>query len=372
MKINIFNVERDHEGIKDELVGIFNKVLTEGEYILGDRLTRFEDAFAEYIGVKHAVGVANGTDAIRLGGLALGLKPGDKVVTTPNTYVATTMALSTQGIMPVFTDIEKENYNMDPKALDETLAAHKDVKVCIPVHLYGHAARMDEILDVCAAHGVYVLEDACQAHGALYGDEKKKVGSLGNAAAFSFYPTKNLGCYGDAGMVVTDSDETYEEVLKLRNFGQGKDKHVHLSDGFNSRLDSLQAEILTFKLGLLNAWNEKRRGLARLYTEALAGLPVTLPTEASWTRHVFHLYVIRSGQRKALMDYLVEKEIGTLIHYPTPIHLQPAYRHLGYGTGSFPKAEQAAREIISLPMYPSLREDEVFRVCDAIRSFYRK
>jgi dTDP-4-amino-4,6-dideoxygalactose transaminase len=369
VKVNIFDLGRDHQEMKGELVRIFEEVLSGGQFILGKNVKALEDAFASYIGVKRAVGVGNGTDAIRIGGLALGLGRGDKIITTPNTYVATTMALSVQGIEPVFCDIEAETFNMDPNQLDHMLKKDKGIKMCIPVHLYGHPARMDEILKICAAHGVRVLEDAAQAHGALYKD--RKVGSLGNAAIFSFYPTKNLGGFGDGGIVVTDSNEIYENALKLRNFGQDeKTKHVHVTEGFNSRLDELQAAMINYKLPFLEPWNERRRALASLYTRSLADTPIGLPGEAPWARHVYHIYAIRSKKRKELMAHLSTKGITTIINYPTPIHLQQVYAHLGYKEGSFPRAEKAAREVITLPMYPSLTEDEVLYVSQAIRDFY--
>ena len=367
MNVNVFDLERDHQEIKGELVRIFEEVLSSGSYILGMQVAAFEAAFAAYLGVKHAVGVGNGTDALRIGGLGLGLMPGDRLVTTPDTYIATTMALSIHGVTPVFCDVEPGTFNMDPERLDEALKKNPDVKVCIPVHLYGHASRMDEILAVCARYGVRVLEDCAQSHGALY--KGKKTGALGDAAAFSFYPTKNLGAYGDGGLVATDSDEVYDRVEKLRNFGQGA-KHVHISEGFNSRLDEVQAALLAYKLKFLDDANTKRRALARLYTEALAGTPLALPCEEPYAFHVYHLYVIRSKQRDALMAFLKDKGVVTIINYPIPIHLQKVYSHLGYGEGSFPEAEKAAREIITIPMYPSLREDEVLYVCDAIREFY--
>ena len=369
MKVNIFDLGRDHREMKDQLVGIFEEVLSGGQFILGKNVGALEKAFASYLGVKHAVGVGNGTDAIRIAGLALGLTRGDKIITTPNTYVATTMALSVEGIEPAFCDIEADTFNMDPDRLEDTLKKEKGIKVCIPVHLYGHPARMDEILKICEAHGVRVLEDAAQAHGALY--KGRKVGGLGDAAIFSFYPTKNLGGFGDGGIVVTDSDETYTGALRLRNFGQDETaKHVHVTEGFNSRLDELQAAMINYKLPLLESWNERRRALASVYTRTLTGTPVGLPQEAPWARHVYHIYAIRSEERKELMAYLSSKEITTIINYPTPIHLQQVYARLGYKEGSFPAAEKAAREVITLPMYPSLTEEEVLYVCQAIRDFY--
>ena len=367
MRVKVFNLERDHEEIKGEIVRIFEEVLSNGEYILGKEVHAFEEAFAAYLGVKYAVGVGSGTDALKIGGLACGLKGGDKIITTPNTYISTAMGLSIHGIVPVFCDIELETYNMDPQQLEDVLKREKGVKLCIPIHLYGHPCRMDEILEICRRYEVKVLEDACQAHGAKYKD--KKVGALGAASAFSFYPTKNLGCYGDGGMIVTDSEEIYDKTVALRAYGQVA-KHVHAIEGFNSRLDEAQAAILRFKLGLLDQWNVKRRHFAWLYKRELGDTPLILPTEAAWAYHVYHLYVVRTTRRDELMSYLNEKGVATLIHYPTPIHLQGAYEHLGHKKGAFPNAETAAEEIISLPMYPSLKEDEVIYVAKCIREFY--
>ncbi len=368
MNVKIFDLERDHREIKKDLIEIFERVLSGGNYILGNEVQKFEDAFASYIGVKYAVGVNNGTDALRIGGLSLGLSRGDKVVTTPNTYIASTMAFTTHGIIPCFCDIEPDTFNMDPNRLEDILKKEKGIRLCIPIHLYGHAARMDEIAEICGRFGASILEDACQAHGAAYKD--RKVGTIGGAAAFSFYPTKNLGCYGDGGIIVTDSHAVYDKAEKLRNYGQGKDRHVHLIDGFNSRLDEVQAAFLSRKLPLLDAWNERRRTIAGIYRKALAGVPVIVPEEAPWTRHVYHLFVIRSKRRDELKNYLAERGVTALIHYPTPIHLQEVYGHLGYHKGSFPEAEKAAQEILSLPMYPSLTEEEVLYVCDGIRAFH--
>ncbi len=369
MNIKIFNLESDHAGMKEELIEAFKEVLANGEYILGKKVAELEAAFAAYIGVKYAIGVGNGTDALRIGGLSFDIKAGDKFVTTPNTYVASAMALSMQGLIPCFCDIELETYNMDPEKLKDLLNKEKDIKLCIPVHLYGHPCKVDEILAICKEYGLQVMEDACQAHGALY--KGKKVGSFGDVATFSFYPTKNLGCYGDGGIIVTNSDEIFRKAMMLRNYGQS-DKHVHDIEGFNSRLDELQAKLLSLKLPHLDAWNDGRRHLAGLYKKELQGLPVTLPDEAPWARHVYHLYVIRSKERNALRQYLSDHGVSTLIHYPTPIHLQKVYQSLGYKNGSFPNAESLAKEIISLPMYPTLKEDEVTYVAQCIREFYGK
>jgi dTDP-4-amino-4,6-dideoxygalactose transaminase len=367
MEVKIFDLERDHSDIKKDILECFSRVLSRGEYVLGQEVRSFEGSFAGYLGVSFAVGVNSGTDAIKIAGLALGLKAGDRIVTTPNTYISTAMALSVHGIIPVLCDIDPVTYNMDPNQLADILKREKGIKVCIPVHLYGQPCPMDEILEVCAAGGVKILEDACQAHGALYNG--KKVGTLGDAAAFSFYPTKNLGCYGDGGMVVTNSEEVARKADMLRAYGQ-TGKHVHATEGFNSRLDEVQAAILSVKLERLDYWNRRRRHAAWLYRRELSDAPLVLPEEAPYAHHVYHLFVVRSRQREELRRYLTEKKVVTLIHYPTPIHFQEVYRHLGYEPGSFPHAEEAAVEIISLPMFPSIKEDEIRYISACIREFY--
>lgn len=369
MTINIFDIERDHKTIKPSLIKTFENVLSGGEYILGREVKSFEEEFATYVGTKYAVGVASGTDAIKIGGLALGFKPGDKFVTTPNTYIATAMALSAHGLVPRFCDIEDDSYNMDPAALSDLLKKEDGIRLCVPVHLYGQPCRLDEIRDVCRKYGVMLMEDACQAHGSRY--KGRNVGTMSDVAAFSFYPTKNLGCYGDGGMIVTDNENAYKQMLVLRAHGQ-TNHHVHDVQGFVSRLDELQAALVRIKLPFLDEWNIARRQKASLYDSGLKDLPVKRPVEAAYAYHVYHLYVIAVEDRDALRTYLGEKGIVTLVHYPTPIHLQKVYGHLGYGPGSFPKAEKAARQIISLPLYPSLREEEIAYVCRTVSEFYGK
>ena len=367
--VKMFNLTQDLSDIKSELVKAFEEVLSNGEFVLGKEVSTFEQAFAAYLGVKHAVGVGNGTDALRIGGLSLGLRSGDKFVTAPNSYVASVMALSPHGLVPRFCDIELETYNLDPSKLNDLLDKEKDIKLCIPVHLYGQTARMDDILDVCQRHNVRIMEDACQAHGAIY--KGKKAGTFGDLAAFSFYPTKNLGCYGDGGIVTTDSESVYRNAIMLRNYGQS-DKHVHDREGFNTRLDELQAKLLNVKLPHLDRWNNTRRIKARMYDQALANLPLELPKQMPDAYHVFHLYVVRIPERDALRQYLSECGVPTLIHYPTPIHLQKAYQSLGFTEGSFPNAERVSKEIISLPLYPSISEEDVLYVSRCIRKFFSK
>lgn len=369
MHVKMFDVAGDHGDIKTDIIETFRDTLSTGEYILGREVRALEEAFAAYIGVKYAIGVGSGNDAIKIGGLACGLKTGDRFITTPNTYIATTMALSTQGMIPVFCDIEQTTYNMDPERLEEALKKDRGIKLCIPVHLYGYPCEMDEIRAVCTEYGVPILEDACQSHGALY--KEKKVGSLGDAATFSFFPTKNIGCYGDGGIIVTDSDAVYEKSIMLRAYGQ-EAKHVHAMEGFNSRLDEIQAAILNVKLPKLDYWNTKRRHLAWVYKRELSETPLVLPKEAPWGHHVYHLYVVRSKERRQLMKFLEENGVSTLVHYPTPIHLQGAYRHLGHSEGDFPVSEEVSREIMSLPIYPSLSQDSIMYISKCIRDFYEK
>lgn len=369
MNVEIFNIDRDHAQIKPRLITTFENVLSGGEFILGKEVRALEEEFAAYVGTKYAVGVASGTDAIKIGGLALGLKAGDRFVTTPNTYIATAMALTEHGCVPRFCDIEDGSYNMDPAALEDLLKKEPGIRLCIPVHLYGQPCRLDEIREICGRYGVMLMEDACQAHGSRY--KGRNVGTMSDVAAFSFYPTKNLGCYGDGGMIVTDNDEAYKQMLILRAHGQ-TDRHVHDVQGFVSRLDELQAALVRVKLPHLDDWNIARRRNASLYDAGLEGLPVKKPAEEPYAYHVYHLYVIAVEEREPLRAYLGERGIITLVHYPTPIHLQKVYSHLGYGPGSFPVAERAARRIISLPIYPSLSEDEIAYVCEAISGFYRK
>jgi len=369
MNIKIFDIERDHAAIKADLIATFEKVLSKGEYILSSEVRGLEEEFAAYVGMRHAVGVASGTDAIKIGGLSLGLKAGDKFVTTPNTYIATAMALSEHGLVPRLCDIEEDTYNMDPGALEDLLKKEKDIRLCVPVHLYGQPCRLDEIKDVCDRYDAKIMEDACQAHGSRY--KGRNVGTIGDVAAFSFYPTKNLGCYGDGGMIVTNNGDAYKKMLMLRSHGQS-DRHVHDINGFVSRLDELQAALLRVKLPCLDVWNEKRRHAASLYDKGLEGLPVKRPAEADHAYHVYHLYVIAVEERDELRQYLTERGVINLIHYPTPIHLQKVYEYLGYKEGSFPRAEEASRRIISLPLYPSIRKDEISYTCQTIGEFFKK
>ncbi|MCA9978291.1 MAG: DegT/DnrJ/EryC1/StrS family aminotransferase, partial [Anaerolineales bacterium] len=312
-----------------------------------------------------AVGVASGTDAILLGLRALGVGPGDEVITVAHTAVATIAAIELAGATPVFVDIEPDTYTLDPALLAAAITPRS--KAIIPVHLYGHPADLDPILALARQHKLYVLEDCAQAHGTRY--HGKIVGSFGDAAAFSFYPTKNLGALGDGGAVVTRHDEVAERLLALRQYGW-KQRYISETTGYNSRLDELQAALLRVKLAYLDGMNAARRRLANQYAQALAALPLTLPAERPFARHVYHLYVIQTEQRDALRTHLQAQGIGTAIHYPQPVHHQPAYNHLGHGANSLPITENCAARILSLPMYPTMPEAHVAQVANAIKAFY--
>jgi dTDP-4-amino-4,6-dideoxygalactose transaminase len=359
------DLSRQYKRMKGAMDAAWKRVTDKGWFVLGEQLAAFEKEFGSYLGVSHAVGVNSGTDALRLALTACGVGSNDEVITVPNTAVPTVNAISATGAKPVFVDIDPATCTMDPSKL--TRAVTRRTKAIVPVHLYGHPADMDPINRIAKLRGLRVVEDACQAHGALY--KGKKTGSLSDAGCFSFYPSKNLGAYGDAGMVVTRDKSLADRVRLLRNYGQTTRYH-HILQGFNSRLDELQAAILREKLGKLDSWNAERRRLATLYSKGLQGLPVSLPLEAPWARACFHLYVIRSKKRDALLRWLARKGIQALVHYPIPIHRQPAYRDLNLPSGSFPVTESFSREILSLPIYPELREAEARKVVNAVRAFF--
>jgi dTDP-4-amino-4,6-dideoxygalactose transaminase len=362
-----------HRHLESELVGVFRQALDTCNFIGGQMVQQFEDAFAGFCETSHCVGVGSGTDALRFALLAVGVQPGDVVVTVPNTFIATAEAISQAGAIPDFVDVDKQTYNMDPEKLREYLASCKRqldqsivsrrrgrrVTAIVPVHLYGQMADMDPILELAEEYNLLVIEDACQAHGAEYFSSQsgawRKAGSLGHAAAFSFYPGKNLGACGEAGAVTTNNEVIAQNIRMLRDHGQVR-KYNHDIEGYNGRLDSIQAGILSVKLKLLSEWNQKRRERAATYDYLLAASEgwLTVPYEAPSARAVHHLYAIRTPQRDQLQAHLSDVGIGTGIHYPIPLHLQKAYERLGYREGDFPISENAAREILSLPMYPQL------------------
>jgi len=353
--------------IKEEIDAAVARVFDSGWFILGKECAAFESAFAEYLGISQSIGCASGTDAISLALRAVGVKAGDEVITVVNTCVPTVCGIVASGARPVFVDVEPETLTMDATALQHVLTSK--TRAILPVHLYGHPCDMDALIDFARKHDLRIVEDCAQAHGALY--KGKKCGTFGDAAAFSFYPSKNLGAYGDGGAVATDSAEIAERVKMIRNYGESRRYHSVI-EGVNSRLDEIQAAILLAKLPHLDAWNAARVARAEDYAEGLAGLPVQTPRDKDWGTGNAHLYVIRCEERDALRAHLEANGIGTQIHYPTPLHLHPAYEYLGYQTGSFPVAEAQARRILSLPMYPELRREQVIAICDAIRAFYSR
>lgn len=357
-----FDLKRQTTSIRLELEEAVARVMTSGWFIMGPEVEAFEQEFAEYIGVQHGVGVGSGTDALVIGLRALGVGVGDEVITVPNTAVATVSAIESAGARPVLVDVRPDTLLMEPALVARAITPR--TRAIIPVHLFGAPVELDPILELARVYNLFVLEDCAQAHGATY--RGQRVGAFGHAAAFSFYPTKNLGALGDGGMLVTNDADVAARARLLRQYGW-RERYQSDIKGTNSRLDELQAALLRVKLRHLDAWNAARRARAALY-DKLLDARVALPRETSASQSVYHLYVIRSDERDALAAHLKAKGIGTAIHYPTPIHLQPAYRELGE-LGSFPVAEQAAREILSLPLYPELELAELEAVAQAINAF---
>ena len=350
--------------LKVELDLAIQQVLSDGWFILGKNVSAFEQEFATLCGAAFGIGVGNGTDALQLALMACGIGPGDQVITVPNTATFTALAITATGATPTFAEIDPSSFNMDPLALEKVITPR--TRAIIPVHLYGQPADMDPILAIARAHNLKVIEDAAQAHGAAYAG--RKTGSLGDAGCFSFYPSKNLGAFGDGGMVVTNDPELADRVRMLRHGGQ-KARYDHQLLGINSRLDELQAAILRVKLAHLDSWNKRRRHIAALYTAMLCDCAVEPPAEIARAEHVYHLYVIRCARRDALKEHLARAGIETMVHYPTPIHLQAAYHGLGLGPGAFPVAERCAMEVLSLPIYPELTDTKVRQVATAIAEF---
>ena len=371
--IPFLDLTRQHRGIEEEILSATQKVYERGRFILGEEVSAFEEEFARYCGVRYGVGVGSGTDALYLALKAAGIGEGDEVVTVANSFIATSLAISFTGAKPLFVDIDPQTYTMDPNALEQALKRRKaksgdrKIKAVLPVHLYGHPAEMDSILEIARRYGLVVIEDAAQAHGATYGG--KRVGSLGVLACFSFYPTKNLGGYGDGGMVVTDEQSYYKKLKLLRCYGE-REKYHHTLKGGNSRLDEIQAAVLRVKLKYLDQWNDERRRKARIYTERLSPYRVICPSERPGATHVYHLYVIRTGRRNSLQAFLKEKGVETLIHYPIPIHRQEAFKELRYRRGALPVTEKLAREILSLPFSSELAEEEAKEVGEQIKQFF--
>ncbi len=348
--------------LRAELDAAAARVLGGGWYVLGAEVARFEEAWAAYTGTAHCVGVASGLDALHLSLVAMGVGRGDEVIVPSNTYIATWLAVTRAGAVPVPVEPDPRTSNIDPDRIEAAVTLR--TRAILPVHLYGLAAEMDAVRDIAERHCLLVLEDAAQAHGARH--RGAPAGSLGHAAAWSFYPSKNLGAFGDGGAVTTDDPAVAARLRTLRNYGSTA-KYVNRERGFNSRLDELQAALLSEKLAVLDAWNARRRAIAARYLDGLAGLPLALPADDPG--HVWHVFAVHTPDRDALAAHLAEEGVGTLVHYPIPPHLQEAYRDLGRREGDLPIAERLARETLSLPMGPHLRADDADRVVAAVRGF---
>ena len=356
-----------YEALAAEIQAAITDVMHHTDFILGRAVKLFEEEFAAYCGSQYAIALDSGTSALELALRAFDIGPGDEVITVSNTFIATTLAISYTGAHPVLVDCLPDTYNIDAAQIEPAITAH--TKAIMPVHLYGQPADMDPIMDIARRRGLLVIEDACQAHGARY--KGRRVGSIGHAAAFSFYPGKNLGAYGDGGAVTTNDARVADKIRMLRNYGQ-REKYHHLLQGYNRRLDTMQAAILRVKLRYLDEWNAARREHAEQYRRALVGLDVIAPQTSSFAEPIWHLYIVRVRDRDQLSAYLKERGIITGIHYPIPIHLQPAYRELGYQRGDFPRSEEYAEKILSLPMYAELTPDLIGQVVSAIRDFLRE
>ena len=361
MDVPFVDLRAQHSSLASELQQAVSAVFQRADFVLGEEVSLFEDEFAAYCEAKYAVGVDSGTSALELALRSFDIGPGDEVITVANTFIATASAVSYCGARPVLVDVDPQTLTIDATRIEEAITER--TKAIIPVHLYGHPADMDPVLDIARKHHLIVIEDACQAHGARY--KGRRVGSLGHAAAFSFYPAKNLGGCGDGGIILTDDRQITARLRMLRNHGQ-QQKYLHLLLGHNRRLDTLQAAILRVKLRYLDAWNAARRQHAELYTRLLAASGVTTPAAADYAEPVWHLYVIRTLQREALKAYLVDRGISVGMHYPIPIHLQPAYRDLAYKRGDFPVSEACAEQGLSLPMYAELSAEQIQFVAEAI------
>jgi dTDP-4-amino-4,6-dideoxygalactose transaminase len=365
MDIPILDLKAQYMAHREEIDNAILGVVESGQFILGAHVKALETEIADYVGCRHAVGVASGTDALQLALAALGIGSGDEVITTPFTFIATASTISHAGAVPVFVDIDPRTFNLVPELVEEAVTPR--TKAILPVHLFGQCAEMEPLLEIARRHGLKVIEDAAQAIGAE--ENGQRAGSFGDIACFSFYPTKNLGAYGDGGMVTTNDPELAEKVDLLRRQGSKK-KYLNEVLGFNSRLDEIQAALLRVKLKYLDEWVEGRQRVAHRYGELLDGVGVATPYERPGVRHVYHQYTIRAPRRDELQAHLKERGIGTMIYYPVPLHRLPLYGGLGYAEGSLPVSEQAAGEVLSLPMYPELSSEQIQTVVGAIVRFY--
>jgi dTDP-4-amino-4,6-dideoxygalactose transaminase len=362
--IPLVDLKAQYRDIRDEIGPAIERVLESGQYVLGPEVSAFEVEFAAYCGTREAIGVNSGTSALHLALLAAGVKPGDEVITVPFTFAATVAAILYSGARPVFVDVNPASMNMDARRIESVVSRH--TRAIIPVHLHGQMADMNRIMEIAARHGLVVIEDAAQAHGAEY--EGRRAGSIGHLGCFSFYPGKNLGAYGEGGLVTTNDSVFAQTVRRLRDWGT-ESKYVHLQKGYNFRLDELQAAVLRVKLRHLDNWTSSRRAHAATYNELLrplSGAGLRTPVAFSGLSHVYHIYAVRTGSRELLQRSLHAAGVQTSVHYPIPVHLQPAYADLGYTAGDFPVAERAAQEVLSLPMYPELEQSQLMYIAEII------
>jgi len=366
MNVPFVDLKSQYAQLRDEIVPVVQEVMENTAFVGGPYLKAFEEQFGRFCDAEHAIGVSSGTAALHVSLAACGIGAGDEVITVPNTFIATTEAISLAGAKTVFVDVEPESCNIDVSKIEA--AVTPKTRAIIPVHLFGQPADMDPIMEIARRHDLMVIEDACQAHGAEY--KGKRTGTLGHVGCFSFYPSKNLGAYGDGGMVVTNDDRIADKVRALSNHGQAE-KNKHAYEGFNYRLDGIQAAVLSVMLRHLESWNDKRRHSARRYDELLANLEVGRPIEKKFAKHVFHLYIVRLDRRAELAEHLRGRGVATGFHYPIALHLQEAYVQLGYGPGSFPVAEKLAGEVLSLPMFPDLTEEQIQHVVRGIEEFFK-
>ncbi len=383
MDVPFMDLKRQYELIKEDIDMAIKKTIDSCAFVAGERVKEFEQNFAAYCGVKHAVGISSGTSAIYVALKALDIGRHDAVVTVPYTFIATVEAVSLSGAKPIFVDIDEESYTILPARIEEYFKKECEwsekkkslvdkerkvrIKAILPVHLYGQMADMDEISKIAQKYGLAVIEDSAQAHGSTY--KGKMSGSIGHCGAFSFYPSKNLGAYGQGGMVTTNDDATAEKVRMIIDHGQ-KERYHHSFEGWNFKMDGFQASILNAKLEYLNDWNEDRRQNAAFYNELLKDVPgIQTPVEKAERKHMYHLYVVRVGNREYFQSFLHNAGIGTSIHYPIPLHMQEAYKSLNYKEGSFPVSEKLASQIVSLPMFPELTKQEIEYVCAMIKEW---
>jgi len=364
MKVNFVDLKVQYQSIKEEIQEGLNRVLDNTAFILGKDVQTFEEDFAEYQGARFGVAVNSGTTALHIALVSLEIGEGDEVIIPANTFIATAGAVALAGAKPVLVDVKENTMNIDPALLEEKITPN--TKAIIPVHLYGQPADMDEVTEIAKKHNLHVIEDACQAHGAEY--KGRRTGSMGKIGCFSFYPGKNLGAYGEGGMILTSDENVVRTARMIRDHGSEK-KYYHMLKGINGRMEGFQGAVLRVKLKYLEKWTEMRRENAKKYNLLLESTGVKIPFEEDFNRHVYHLYVLRTEKRDELQNYLKEKEIYTGIHYPIPIHLQEAYKELGYKKGDFPVSEMVGDEILSLPMFPELSDDQIEYVAECIKSF---